>query len=206
MPRAPPLHPEEFIATHPTDDTWKDVSPAFKCPRGHTLPHKNDDNECTPEWCAGIKATHAGLLTKIAPRGLGAVEGEKTSLEEVQEEGQSEEMFRAARSMGRLAARQAYVPAPPLVEGPDAESYVTKKLLDLTPYAVQDLEYRLKFGNADERQDAAAEVLDRAGFAKSDTKVPNQGPVIILTGGAVVNLPWSEKVKTPPTIEGQKVE
>lgn len=76
----------------------------------------------------------------------------------------------------------------------DTEKFVTRRLAALSIEAVRELEFSIKFGDDKKRMEAAAEILDRHGFAKNDARVAmarSRPPIVINVGSEdVKKVPW----------------
>lgn len=97
-------------------------------------------------------------------------------------------------ALGRYAVRRKLLNIPKLEDEKQLESYVGKKLLELAPEALGQLEYDLKLGDDRARSEAAREILDRAGFGKGEKKDQLNAPIVIINPGAVMaQLPWAQR-------------
>lgn len=143
-----------------------------RCIRGHVLPHTGSEGECTPVRCgAPEEKSREPKVTALARA----------------DKGDRGELLKGVRD-----ARMKLVDAPEGLEGAAAETHVTKKLMDLTPYAVAELEYQLMYGTDKQRADMAMDILDRAGFGKKGESGGVGGPVIVVNLGTG-KLPWAPK-------------
>ncbi len=82
-----------------------------------------------------------------------------------------------------------------------AQSWAEREVIRATPRAVQEMINQLRYGNMKERAWASAQILDRGGL-KTDNKVTNIAPVIVLTSEALQNIPWAKKA----VVEGSVVK
>jgi len=180
-----------------------------RCPGGHKLPRQG----CTPMYClesrAGAKAGGRPAQPQTAARrdainkamavplqDLGAVAATNTgaeSLEPAQREGQALEATKLAIAAGKLTARRGLLPVPEGLKGGDAEEYAQKKLVDMLPQAVTELEHQLTYGDDKQRIDAARDVLDANGMRRREM-AGNMVPPIVLNFNGV--LPWMQQEKT----------
>jgi len=176
---------------------------ALYCPGAHRLPRDG----CTPVYCltqrtgTGGKGRRnpqtearkeAALKAGSAPlKDLGAVAPINTGAESLahQHEGRHIEAIRASLASGKHAARRALVPAPEGLHGGDAEEYAQKKLVEMLPEAVANLEYDLKYGDDKQRSEASHKVLAANGMANRE-QAGNMVPPIVLNFTGV--LPWMQ--------------
>lgn len=180
--------------------------PSFKCPGGHKLPREG----CTVMYCleqrAGVSGkggkrasaqTKARLETAkkalTAPlKDLGTVPTINTRAESLPEqaqvEGRAQEAGRLAMLAGKSAARRGLLPVPDL-KGGDAEEYAQKRLVEMLPAAVTELEHQLTYGDDKQRIDAARDVLDANGMRRRE-QAGNMVPPIVLNFTGV--LPWMQ--------------
>jgi hypothetical protein len=112
-------------------------------------------------------------------------------------------------ALGRYLARKKLYKYPEFTDEKEAIAYVEKKLVTLAPEALAQLEYELKMGDSNSRAAAAREVLDRAGFAKSDKSDRLSQPIVLINAGAngvqvqSGTAPWLNRVNAVPT-DGEK--
>jgi hypothetical protein len=162
------------------------ISNTLKCPRGHALPHHTAAGDCTPLYCAYPPVRNPrpkALVADLHPHG-------KTERKDLQ----ALEVRRVDLASDRADARKKYLKTPDGLTGPEAESYVTRKMVDLTPMAVAELEFQLMLGDDKARMDAARDVLDRAGFGKKESGGIAAGPLLLINvGGGQVDLPWLKR-------------
>jgi hypothetical protein len=102
---------------------------------------------------------------------------------------QGEEAGKLAVRAGRYAARRGLVPVPTGLQGGEAEEYAQKKLVELLPEAVGNLEYDLKYGDDKARAEASHKVLAANGLANRE-QAGNMVPPIVLNFTGV--LPWMQ--------------
>lgn len=181
------------------------TQPGDRCPGGHRLPRKG----CTPMYCLDQRAGVSGKGGKRAPpqsvarreaaekaltaplKDLGSVQPKEPSaglpLAE-QMEGRSTEAGRLAVLAGKHAARRGLLPVPDL-KGGDAEEYAQKKLVEMLPAAVTELEHQLTYGDDKQRVEAARDVLDANGMRRRE-QAGNMVPPIVLNFTGV--LPWMQ--------------
>jgi hypothetical protein len=97
-------------------------------------------------------------------------------------------------ALGRYAVRRKLLKVPKLEDEKQLETYVGKKLLELAPEALAQMEWDLKLGDDRARSEAAREILDRAGFGKGEKKDQLNAPIVIINPGAVMSqLPWVQR-------------
>lgn len=107
---------------------------------------------------------------------------------------------RAGSGLGSYAVRQAFLKTPKGMSNEEAEVWAQSKSLELLPTALGEVEFRLKFGDDDQRYEAAKDVLDMNGMRKRDA-INSGGNTIILNLGAG-GTPWAKKVVSQ-AIDGQ---
>jgi hypothetical protein len=157
----------------------------ISCPKGHPLPRKvKGGAQCTPLDCADeVKA-----LAVIPERNVAAAPGE--------DEDAVKEQRKLALRKSQLIARREIVPIPEGLEGEGAEKWADKRIVDLLPVAVAEIEYQLKFGSDEQRERAASKIMDANGRGKQEKSVgSNQQIIINLPAGA--QLPWAQRVTNP---------
>lgn len=75
-----------------------------------------------------------------------------------------------------------------------AEAWTRERISELSTRAVLEVNYSLTRGSNKERIEAAKDILDRAGFARtSDVRGGSSAPVLVLVGAAVSAPPWAQK-------------
>lgn len=178
---------------------------ALYCPGAHRLPREG----CTPMYCLDQRAGVSGRGGKRASpqskarrevaqkalasplKDLGTVEpaapNNALPLAE-QMEGRATEAGKLALMAGKHAARRGLLPVPDL-KGGEAEEYAQRKLVDLLPQAVTELEQQLTYGDDKQRIEAARDVLDANGMRRRE-QVGNMVPPIVLNFTGV--LPWMQ--------------
>lgn len=109
-------------------------------------------------------------------------------------------ILRAKRKYELKAKHQA---VPEGLEGAAAEEWADKKLVDLLPAAVADVEWDLKYGDDAERQAARKQILDATGRGKREQGGGGSQPIIMLVGAGVGPgaQPWLQRVE-PKKIDG----
>jgi hypothetical protein len=199
----------------------RDAAPQFyRCPGGHDLPHRTPWGRCSALDCCDDSATRkasrrVGALAQsgeptvqpaqheayMMPRGLEALVFEReieSPLQAANVQARAEEANVMARATGRKAARDALAPPPEVPVPPSmadgAKGYVRQRLDDLAPLALHELEFMMRYGGAQQRLDAASEILDRAGHSRRPQAQPDmRGPVLIVNQLQVA--PWDVQVK-----------
>jgi hypothetical protein len=167
----------------------------LRCPKGHELPRRTSRGECTPIYCAG------GARGRL-PKDMTGIVTAKLDAAIPAEARRGVEEDRLAMAQSRLAARKKYLKVPEGLTGADAEAYVTRKMVDLSPLAAAELEFELTLGDDKARAEAARDVLDRTGFGKREGGHVAAGPILIINaGGGTLELPWLRReVKPDATI------
>jgi hypothetical protein len=153
------------------------------CPAGHKLPHQTKAGQCTPLYCAAkMKAPKAPKVKR---------EPAATDPATAPADDGTEKLIALRRSKADAWAQ--LVPVPQGLAGAEAEEFADKKLIELLPYAVADLERDLKFGTDEQRVKARDKVLDATGRGKSDKAFGGGAPIIMLnmTPGQI---PWAQRV------------
>lgn len=77
------------------------------------------------------------------------------------------------------------------LQGQEAEDFVRKKLVELSPLALAEVEYQLLYGSDKTRAELARDILDRTGHGKQTDKGVH-GAVIIFQGSKP-ELPWIQR-------------
>jgi len=196
-----------------------------RCPRKHKLPHDTDWGQCTPVLCAEVaaeaeetpapKKRRTSLRTPptAAPMSAAAAaldtatEDKLAPLLRSDEEGRAEAAQAKSTALRRIdqavahhVARMAHLNVPAGLEGKAAEDYADKKALQLLPLAMAELEFNLKYGDAQARQQAARDVREMTGRGKRELHAA-QGPAIVIqmAPGQSLNMPqWAQRVEPKP--------
>lgn len=168
-----------------------------RCPGGHALPHESGGGRCTPLWCTEPTKKRGGGRMKANAIVKSLPASDVKDMAELEDR-------RFQHSMNKAKLRKEYMKVPEGLTGPDAEAYVQRKMIDLTPDAVAELEFQLKIGDDRQRMTAAQDILDRAGFGKRDGGGAAVGPIMIINanGGTFIP-PW---VKQEKPVEGEVVK
>lgn len=92
----------------------------------------------------------------------------------------------------RHLLRKKYLGTPDGLEGQSAETYVEAQLTKMLVPAVDEVRFRLKTGNDDQRYQAAKDVLAAKGYGPKEAGNGNVSPILILrpTEGGVLIAPW----------------
>lgn len=144
-----------------SDTQQKEEARFYRCPSGHSLPHKTNAGNCTPVWCAGQIKPKKDALAKRAP-------GEDKPTPFVPAEDKEE--VRIARAQSRRQARLRAIDFPEKeMEGAEAEQWADRKLVKLLPEAVALLEFDLKYGDDDAKARAAQEIRNATGRGRKDS-------------------------------------
>lgn len=162
----------------------------YTCPRGHELNRRGPFGMCTPVRCADPGEVGEDARGRKPPKAIVPPKPEAGIEKFSQEVEVAIEAAQLRRRVGGLVANLA---------GGEAEAHVARRLMDLTPIALAELEYQLMTGKDDTRMKIAMDVLDRAGFGKKGDTSGAGGPVIIIQGGAP-KLPWA------PPVDGEVVK
>lgn len=165
----------------------------FRCPRGHQLPHRLSNGDCTPIYCAGEakrqELTRAKSKRVKPPQEKAAEEALATAADEA--------VAHAKKSMERAKAkfdvRAKFMSVPAGLGGAAAEEYYDAQVAALLPYVAAELEYQLKFGDDAQRMAAAQKVMDTTGKGKKEV-MGGGGATIIIKGN--VELPWLKRAAT----------
>jgi hypothetical protein len=167
---------------------------SMKCPKGHELPRTvRGGAQCTPLDCADdVKA-----LVKKGEVPVAIVPSEDSDDEALKERRKIE--IRKTQ----LAARRGVVELPEGLEGEAAEKWADKKIVELLPLAVSELEYQLKYGSDEQRERATAKVLDANGRGKAEKAVGANQQIIINFPGGQAALPWAQRVDPKKVGDGQ---
>lgn len=191
----------------------------LRCPQDHVLPNMTARGQCTPVYCAnedgavgmhqpqvGNKKTkHQLKLEAVAKAAIGLAAPTPYIKELLPGEGLAEDaahgaaaisradqMTKIGHAAGRLAARRQFAKLPFHLTGVEAENWADKRLVELLPDAVAELQYQLQLGDDGMRERAAARILDANGRGKKDNGNQGGNPIIIIGG---VTLPWAQPAK-----------
>lgn len=148
-------------------------------------------DKTNPESAESARRTTLAAVEEGAAQAIAEIDlGEESAL--VAEEAAKTEGLTEARKAGRHAARKAMVRVPENLEGSAANDWAAGRMLQLAPRAVAEAEYRLRFGDDDQRWEAAKFVMDATGHGKRDAN-GNMAmkPSIVVLGG--IRLPWLPK-------------
>lgn len=192
-----------------------------RCPTGHALPHHTNLGQCTPLFCAvppakgpkrdGPAYPGRGQSYGVAETALSSSKSAKDDRAKEKRDLISAEKRRLGYANDRRRVREEYIKVPKNLSGPEAEAYVTKRLVELTPYAVAELEYQLLYGDDRQRAEMMKEALDRTGFGVKDGGGSAVGPVLIINAsGGQLNVPWAQRVPpgvtVTPTVPTSSIE
>lgn len=167
------------------------ITSMTKCPNEHALPHNTEWGQCTPIGCAEDRAPPSHSPEQ---RAMTARRAPPESVE-----------VAAAKTMAKNEAlrrlRHEKLDVPSGLEGADAEKYVETKLTKLLPAAAAEYEYRLNYGNDNERWDAAKEVMAAKGFGRKEAGSGSVSPIMLIQitdGGGVLVAPWDRNKAQKP--------
>jgi hypothetical protein len=135
-----------------------------KCPNDHTLPYAIDGLECSAAQCASA----------IEP-----VDAPSPALS-TEEKQFSNEVARAQRGE---KYRRELVPVPEGLTGADADDFVERRITELQPVAIAEMERQLRYGNDAERDKASRFLLDAGGHGKKDRLGVGANMIVINMGG-----------------------
>jgi hypothetical protein len=142
-----------------------DVS--FKqCPAGHELPNTEAGMECSSAQCA------LTLTPGSAPSPL-LVNHEDRQFDKEVQTAQRGETY-----------RRRLVPVPEGLTGADADDFVERRITELQPVAIAEMERQLRFGNDAERGKAARDLLDAGGHGKKDRLGAGANMIVINMGSS----------------------
>lgn len=156
-----------------------------QCPNGHTAGRKTSWGVCTPLHCADdVKVLDA---TPVA----------------TEEEGSTSQLLRAtkdaivdaAKRALRRKGRERLVSVPEFKTAAEAEDWVNAEKARMAPYALAEKEYRLLYGNDEQRDSASDYFLDATGHGKRDAGMGTGATIIILGDPAAIK-PWAAKLPT----------
>lgn len=152
------------------------AEPLTKCPKGHGLPNAVSGVECSSLSCGG--AMDLADASSPNPR------NEERQLE-----------YEAGRIAKREELRNKLVPTPKDLTGAAADEYVERKITELQPIAIAEMEWQLRFGGDAERAKAARDILDAGGHGKKDRVGASANMIIIQMGnGSPPPLPYVGEV------------
>lgn len=173
-----------------------------RCPGGHALPNHTKHGQCTPIYCALTRDDADDETPEEAEERVARGKEKKDSEKELEQK-------RLMRTQMRAQMRAELVPVPGNLKGGDAEAWTGQRMVELSPYALAEMEFQLKYGDDEQRARAAARILDSTGHGKKDLATGGATIVINMSGqgaslGAV--LPWRQQgaiqAPTPKTVEG----
>jgi hypothetical protein len=204
------------------DEVKRQEAAFYRCPKGHKLPHRTNQGECTPIYCATDSLGAIGSNTKEVREARDAAREVKEAVQlkgdlhidgmlkgddetvvlakNTAKDSKVDEMVRIGKGAGRFAARLSALGTPTGLQGVEAEKWADSKLVEMLPLAVAEVEYQLKFGDDAQREKAAGKVLDATGRGKKEQQ-GNSAPTIILVGagtGGALNYPWMKRA--PPAV------
>lgn len=179
------------IVTTATDDYRQ-------CPNGHSLPHETFAGRCTPLHCADdVKALD------VVP-----VATDESSSSDQLSKATKEAIVTSAKKQLQRRGRERLVKVPDFSSPAEAEDWVNAKKQHLTPYAIAEQEYRLLYGNDEQRDSASRLILEATGHGKRDAGM-GTGATIIILGDASALRPWAAKATVdakPATAEPSLLE
>lgn len=163
----------------------------FKCPNGHGLPFSTAAGECTPVHCALAEVVRSKVqqMAQKARVEMGDNPDENSS------EAMKSEAKAVQRAMAREIARLTAMGVPEGLTGTEAERWVDKKQTELSVLAVAEAEYRLRWGDDDERWEAAKFIQDATGHGKKEAQKAAMTNVIVIQGN--LELPFRKTKELP---------
>lgn len=173
----------------------------MKCPEGHDCGVKSTRYKgvCTPLFCCqtGPKFRPKNTLEELNGNPPKLSKEDMVPASEINDkESEEQDIQKYRRQLAKLKkrheARMAQIGFVDRgLEGADAEEWVQRRLVALTPRAMAEQEQRLLHGNDQARSDAAKFILESTGHGKKDGPSVGSSPVLILTG---IEVPWAKKV------------
>lgn len=152
-----------------------------QCPKGHALPRHTSWGHCNPLHCADdVKALD------VVP----VATGDSSSSDQLSKAAK-EGIVDSAKKALRRRSRERLVAVPEFKDAADAEDWVNRKKAELLPYALAEKEYKLLYGNDDQRDKASDYFLDAMGHGKKESGL-GTGATIILMGVKPEDMrPWA---------------
>lgn len=207
MGKIPPRRKGSKLMAELSESGKRAEADFYRCPSGHGLPHRTAKGNCTPLHCTGkgspepratdlARAQRAGGRGPASPGATRSPEtaGEPPSRALVKAEDEEvKETSRLERARRREQARRTMVALPGGLRGGDAEAWTAQKLVELSPLAAAEMEFQLRFGDDEQRKQAAARILDSTGHGKKD--LATGGATIIINASGGINLPWRQAPK-----------
>lgn len=183
----------------------------LRCPKGHQLPNRTNRGQCSPNYCAGAKpgrgkldevarvATQTAIKKALAGETDAQIDKlvpsddpDMAAIRANARASKMDEIGRMGHSIGRLAARRAWLKIPEGLTGEAAEAHVRALMNDMSVEAAMDLVYDMRLGDDAQRRHARDRILDAAGHGKKESGSAGSAPIIILQGNAVINPPWKK--------------
>lgn len=171
------------------------LAAAMVCPEGHGLPNYTKRGQCTMVWCA-LEPLDAKRKKK-QKRGddsamiRGAIENQlNASQVELDLQAKSDKRTAIAIVQGHLQSRHAMVRYPKGEEAKDPEAWADKRIPELLIDAVAEIEWRLLYGDDEQRNEAAMAVLNATGRGKREALQAGANTLVLnLAPGQT--LPWA---------------
>jgi hypothetical protein len=203
----------------------RSAAPHFmRCPGGHLLPNRTTSGRCSPMDCVerpklqpGSKAQKDAAVNmrpyeaemRLQPVGTEQASTEPTLTAEAEMAlAQAKEALVLMRLVGIKQAREALHPMPKVPAAPTGVSqkeYVKQRLEDIAPYLLERKIFTALFNPGDAGDEAAAELLERAGFPRKTDPAPDYRGPVIFVGGTFVS-PYSQQKELrneqPRVVEG----
>lgn len=148
------------------------------CPAGHELPNSIGGLECSSAQCAEALAPSSAPSPSLAGK---------------EEKQFDQEVLYARRGENY---RRKLVPVPEGLVGAEADEFVERRITELQPVAIAEVERQLRFGNDTERGKAARDLLDAGGHGKKDRLGVGANMIVINMGssGSPPPLPYVGEV------------
>jgi hypothetical protein len=137
-----------------------------QCPAGHELPHAVKGVECSSAACGADAETTTASSPVLANH------------EDRQFDNEVKTALRGENYRRKL------VPVPEGLTGADADDYVERRITELQPVAIAEMERQLRFGNDSERDKASRFLLDAGGHGKKDRLGVGANMIVINMGGS----------------------
>lgn len=158
------------------------------CPEGHRLPHHTGKGQCTGAYCADPESKRTLTSTERKT--------EDVLVQAEHDDPDAAESTRIALAERRLKVKLQKLGVPDTEDTAAIEEWADAKMIQMLKTAVAEVDARLRWGNDDERWEAAQQVLSSTGRKARDGGMGGAAPIIIIngSGGGGENLPWVKRV------------
>lgn len=177
---------------------------AIRCPMGHGLPNYTARGQCTEAWCAldPIEGTPRKLKPLRADSALVAAAVESVADNAADAGIAQKKRLRAAMqlAMYNRKTRLSMVAQPSVEEAKAPEAWFDKRVSELLPDALAEVEYQLRYGDDQMRKAAALDIWDANGKRKKEA-LNATGQTLVLNLAPGQTLPWLQKAETAPGAE-----